>query len=130
MYLALPLMFSQQISGNKLKSVIIHFTYGLSVSALLKHDIKADLHGFSTRGGVKTHYLKNKSEQVSFVNANIHSGLRIENQLYGKETFIFVQPEFLFPVLSANSSSERHHLFAAGIQVGIYYVPDKDKKKL
>ena len=129
-YLAIPILFSQQISSKKKTSTIVHFIYGGSISALLKHDIRAVLHGFSTRGNQKVYTLKNPSENVDRINVNLHAGLRIENMLYNKSTWVFVQPEVFVPTLNANSGSERHHLWAIGLQVGVYYVPQfKDDKK-
>lgn len=129
-YLAIPMLFSTQISSKKKPNTLVHFIYGGSIAALLKHDVRAVLHGFSTRGNQKIYTLKNPGENVDRINVNLHAGLRIENMLYNKSTWVFVQPEIFVPTLNANSSNERHHLWAIGLQVGIYYVPQfKEDKK-
>jgi len=129
-YLAIPILFSQQISSKKKLNTTVHLIYGGSISALMKHDIRAVLHGFSTRGNQKVYTFKNPSENVDRINVNLHAGLRIENMLYNKSTWVFVQPEIFVPTLNANSSNERHHLWAIGLQVGVYYMPQfKDDKK-
>jgi hypothetical protein len=128
-YLAVPILFSQQISSKKKPNTTVHLIYGGSIAALIKHDIRAVLHGFSTRGNQKVYTFKNPSENVDRINVNLHGGLRIENMLYNKSTWVFVQPELFVPTLNANSSNERHHLWAIGLQVGIYYIPmAKDDK--
>jgi uncharacterized membrane protein len=129
-YLAIPLLFSKQISSKKKTSTIVHFIYGGSLSALIKHDIRAVLHGFSTRGNQKVYTFKNPAENVDRINVNLQAGLRIETMLYNKSTWVFVQPEIFIPTLNANSSNERHRLWALGLQVGVYYVPQfKEDKK-
>lgn len=127
MYLSLPVLFSRQISGKKMTATTIHLIWGGSVSVLLKHDIRAVLRGFSTRGGDKVHPLTNEAAEAQRINANLHAGFRLENLLFGKDTWIFAQPEIYLPAFTANGSSERYRLLAAGIQVGIYYQPVKDK---
>ena len=129
MYLSLPLLFSWQLSGKKLPNTSIHLIYGLSVSALVHHDIRAVLHGFSTRGGQKIYPLNNSSGEPERINAILQGGFRIENALYGKETMVFVQPELFVPAMTANRSSERHRLWAAAIQIGICYKPQSKTSK-
>lgn len=128
-YLAVPILFSNQISSKKKPNTLVHLIYGGSVGVLLKHDVRAVLHGFSTRGNQKVYNLKNASENVDRINLNLHAGFRIENMLYNKSTWVFVQPELFLPTLNANSSNERHHLWALGIQFGIYYVPQFKEDK-
>ncbi|MEZ4805532.1 MAG: hypothetical protein R2852_08650 [Bacteroidia bacterium] len=128
-YLSVPLLFSKKISGKSLKNTSIHWMYGGSASVLIKHDIFAKFHGFSTRGGKKEYILDNSSGQPERINVNLQTGLRIENALYGDETFVYLQPEILLPVLNANGSKERHRLWTLGIQVGIYYQPDQKKDR-
>lgn len=125
MYLSLPVLFSWQLSGKKLTNTSIHLIYGLSVSALVHHDIRAVLHGFSTRGGQKIYPLNNSNGEPERINAIFQGGFRIENLLYGKETMVFIQPELIVPVMNANRSSERHRLWALGLQVGICYKPQR-----
>lgn len=127
MYLSLPVLFSRQISGKKMTSTLVHLIWGGSVSVLMQHDIRAVLHGFSTRGAEKVHKLENSAAEASRINACLHAGFRVENLLFGKDTWIFAQPEIYLPAFTANGSSERYRLLAAGIQVGIYYQPIKDK---
>lgn len=129
MYLSLPLIFSNQISGKKLVDTKIHFTYGGSASVLIKHQIRAVLRGFSTRGAEKVHPLENKGSDPDRININAHFGMRVENKLFSKSTWVFVQPELLIPFLNANGGSQRHRLWALGLQIGIFYQPNKDKDK-
>jgi hypothetical protein len=128
-YLSVPLLFSKKISGKKLPNTSIHWMYGGSASVLIKHDIFAKFHGFSTRGGKKEYVLDNSAGQPERINVILQTGFRIENALYGDETFVYLQPELLLPVLNANGSSERHRLWTIGVQVGIYYQPDHKKDK-
>lgn len=129
-YIAIPLLFSRQISSKKKTNTTIHLVYGGSLAFLMKHDIRAVLHGFSTRGNQKIYHLKNPSEAIDRFNVNLHGGLRIENMLFDKSTWVFAQTELILPTLSANSAAEKHHLWAIGVQVGIYYIPQfKEDKK-
>lgn len=128
-YLSLPLMFSNDLSRRKSKNTRIHATYGLSVSVLIEHDILAKLHGFSTRGSQKKFKLDNSESEPGRINANLMGGFRVENLLYGKETWVFISPEIMIPTLPANLGKERYRLWSLGLQIGIYYRPDKTEKK-
>lgn len=127
-YLALPVQFSTRISGKKSKNTLLHVQYGLSLGVLLKHDIRAELHGFSTRGGQKVYILDNSAAQPSRINIQLQSGIRLENLLYGKETWIFVQPELIVPAFAANTGNERYRLLALALQLGVFYKPEQKKQ--
>jgi hypothetical protein len=124
-YLTVPFLVSQQISGKKMKSSTIHFIYGASLSGLLKHDIRAQFHGFSARGK-KVFKLRDEESEAGLLNGNIHVGLRLENLVYGKHTFVFVQPALYAPILPANYGDQRQHLYAIGLEIGLMYRPVKD----
>lgn len=126
-YLAIPLLFSDLISDPKKKETRLHILYGTSVSALLSHDIRAVLHGFSTRGGVKEHILDNSRDEPGRFNMNLHGGFRIETRISGESIYGFAQPEIILPVFPANQGAERHRLWVAGMQVGIFYITGQNK---
>lgn len=128
MYLSIPFLVSTQISGKSMKSSTLHFVFGGSVSGLLKHDIRAQFHGFSARGK-KIFKLDDSESEAGLLNGNAHVGLRLENLVYGKSTFVFLQPTVFMPLLSANYGPQRHHLYALGLEVGLMYKPSKDKKE-
>jgi len=126
MYLAVPFLMSKQISGKNMKSSTLHLLFGGSLAGLVKHDIKAQFHGFSAFGK-KEFKLEDKESQPGLLNGNLHIGLRLENLVYGKSTFVFVQPTVYVPILGANYGEQRHHLFALGLEVGLMYQPNKEK---
>ncbi len=125
-YLAFPFMFASKLKVKKLKSSTLHFMMGGSLCVLLNHDIKTKLIGFSAKGQ-KQFKLKDKENEAGLFNANIQFGLRLENPIINKNTFIFVQPELYLPVLKANYSDEKAQLYHFGLQVGIMYLLEKDK---
>ncbi len=125
-YLAIPFLYSYQFYGKKDKSTTLHWLVGGSIAGLLKHDVRAVLHGFSAYGK-KVFILKNEGEQAALLNANIHLGLRLENEVY-KNTWLFAQPIAYLPILNANYGKERHHLFSLGIEVGIAFKIEEKKK--
>lgn len=125
-YLAFPFLFSSKLRVKKLKSSSLHFMMGGSLAVLLNHDIKTKLIGFSAKGQ-KEFKLKDKENEAGLFNANIQFGLRLENPIIDKNTFIFVQPDIYLPILKANYSDEKAQLYHFGLQIGIMYNLDKDK---
>lgn len=128
MYLSIPFLISKQISGKKMKSSTLHFIFGGSLSGLLRHDINAQFHGFSLKGGDKQRKLDDKESEAGLLNGNLHLGMRLENKVF-KSTFVFVQPTLFAPILNANYGKQRHHLYALGLEVGIMYRPEAQSKK-
>ena len=127
MYVSIPFMVSTRISGKKMKSSTLDFVFGGSLSGLVKHDIRAQLHGFSAYGE-KIFILDDKEAEAGLLNGNLHVGFRLENPVYGKHTFVYVQPTAFLPVLPANYSKQRNNLFALGVEVGVMYRPEKEKQ--
>ena len=125
-YLTFPFLFASKLKVKKLKSSTLHFMMGGSISALLNHDIKTKLIGFSAKGQ-KQFRLKDKDNQAGLFNANIQFGMRLENPIINKNTFIFVQPDIYLPILKANYSDEKAQLYHFGLQIGIMYLLEKDK---
>lgn len=125
-YVAIPFLFSKEIKSKNVKESKMQFLIGGSIGALINHDIKAQLRGFSTKEG-KEFRLKDEGNQAGRFNANLQISFRLENPLYGKNTFIFVQPDLFVPVLKANYSNMRAQLYALGLQVGVMLKLDKDK---
>ncbi|HEY1047383.1 MAG TPA: hypothetical protein VGF79_13135 [Bacteroidia bacterium] len=125
-YIAIPFLFSKEIKSKSVKESKMQFLIGGSIAALVNHDIKAQLRGFSTKDG-KDFRLKDEDNQAGRFNANLQISFRLENPLYGKNTFIFVQPDLFVPILKANYSSMRAQLYAFGLQVGVMFKLDKDK---
>lgn len=125
-YLAFPFMFASKLKVKKLKTSTLHFMMGGSLCVLLNHDIKTKLIGFSAKGE-KQFKLKDKDNEAGLFNANIQFGLRLENPIINKNTFIFVQPELYLPVLKANYSDEKAQLYHFGLQIGMMYLLEKDK---
>jgi len=125
-YLAFPFMFASKLKVKKLKSSTLHFMMGGSLCVLLNHDIKTKLIGFSAKGE-KQFKLKDKENEAGLFNANIQFGLRLENPIINKNTFIFVQPELYLPILKANYSDEKAQLYHFGLQIGMMYLLEKDK---
>lgn len=127
-YLVMPFMFSSKLRIKKLKSSTLHFNFGASVGALLRHDIKAKLVGFSAYGK-KVHNLKDEGNDAALFTACLQSGFRLENPVYGDDILIFVQPELILPILKANYSKERAQLYTIGLQLGFMFKLDDDKAK-
>ena len=125
-YLAFPFMFASKLKVKKLKASTLHFMMGGSLCVLLNHDIKTKLIGFSAKGE-KQFRLKDKDNQAGLFNANIQFGLRLENPVINKNTFIFVQPELYLPILKANYSDQKAQLYHFGLQIGMMYLLEKDK---
>lgn len=126
-YLAIPFLFSTQLSGKKLKSVTLHALFGGSLAARVNHDIRTVLHGFSMADNKKVFVIDDKDAQPALFNGNLHLALRLENRIYGKHTYIYAQPTLYFPLLVANYGLERYHLYSVGVEVGIMFRPTKDK---
>jgi hypothetical protein len=126
-YLAIPFLFSTKISGRGMKTTSIHWTAGGSVAMLLNHDIRAVLNGF-TKNGKDVFILDDQKDNPSRININLQTGFRLENQLYGKNTLVFIQPTFYFPLFSANYGIERHHLYSITCEVGIVIKPKTETK--
>lgn len=110
-----------------MKSTSIHWTGGGSVAMLVNHDIRAVLNGF-TKNGKDVFILDDPNDNPARININLQTGFRLENQLYGKNTLIFVQPTFYLPLFSANYATERHHLYSITCEVGIILKPSEVKK--
>lgn len=127
-YLTFPFLISSKMRIKKMKVSALHFMMGASISALVKHDIKTQLIGFSAYGE-KTFILKDKANEASLFNANLQFGFRLENPLYNKSTYVFVQPNLYLPILKANRSDERAQLYAFSIQFGFMFKADNDKAK-
>ena len=70
---------------------------------------------------------KKMKNEAGLFNANIQFGLRLENPIINKNTFIFVQPELYLPILKANYSDEKAQLYHFGLQIGMMYLLEKDK---
>ena len=128
-YLAIPALLNYQFHANKTKTTTINWLIGGSIAGLLKHDVRAVLRGFSAYGE-KVFILKNSNEQAALLNVNLQTGLRLENLIYAKNTWIFVQPMLYVPILTANYGKERHHLFSIGVEIGLAFKIDKDKAKM
>lgn len=127
-YITLPFLVDKQIVNKRLKASTLHFIMGASISALLKHDIKAQFHGFSLKGGQKSKVLDAGDQEAGRLNGNLQFGFRLENLVYGEKTFVFVQPNVFIPILKANYSKERAQLYALGLQVGLMFKIEKDKQ--
>jgi hypothetical protein len=127
-YITLPFLVDKQIVNKSMKASTLHFILGASISALLKHDINAQFHGFSLKGGEKSKVLDASNQEAGRLNGNFQVGFRLENLVYGEKTFVFVQPNLFIPVLKANYSKERAQLYALGLQVGLMFKLEKDKQ--
>lgn len=127
-YIALPFLISKRIELKNMKESKLQFLFGGSISTLINHDIFAQLRGFSTQNG-KEFDLSDEEAEAGRFNANLQLGLRLENPLYGKNTFVFVQPNIYLPVLKANYGFQRAQLYVFSLQLGIMMKLKEDKAK-
>jgi len=125
-YMQIPFLFTKNLELRSLIESKLHFFAGGSISVLLKHQMITKLRGFSTREGkdFKWEGVENEPQRFNF---NLHTGFRLENPVYGKNTFIYLQPGLYFPILNANRSYEKAHLYAFSLQLGVMVRLDKDK---
>ncbi len=125
-YLGLPVMLSSKLNIKRMKTSKMYFMFGGSLNILINHDIRTKLIGFSARGK-KVFILDGKEDEPSRFNASLQMGLRLENPILDKNTFIFIQPDIYLPILRANKSDMKAQLYAFGLQIGVVLKLDKDK---
>lgn len=125
-YLGLPVLFSSRLNVKKMKTSKLYLMFGGAINILINHDIKTKLIGFSARGG-KVFILDGKENEASRFNASLQMGLRLENPVLDKNTFVFIQPGIYLPILRANRSDMQAQLYAFGLQVGVVLKLEKDK---
>jgi hypothetical protein len=60
------------------------------------------------------------------LNFYINPGFQF-NVKVADNTELTLKPQFILPIFSANYASQRHHLYAAALEVGLLFrlVPDK-----
>ena len=125
-YLGFPVLFSSKLNIRKMKTSKLYFMFGGSLCVLINHDIHTRLIGFSARGK-KVFNLNGDEDKPTLFNANLQMGMRLENPILDKNTFIFVQPNLYLPILAANRSDMKAQLYAFSVQVGIALKLEKDK---
>ncbi len=126
-FVALPVLYQTKLKIKRLpENTSLFWLGGAQIDMLIKHDIKAKLYGFSAYGE-KEFVLDNKEADASRYNLALQTGLRFEYMLEDHYS-VYVQPQFILPILVSNFAKERYFLYAFNLNIGMHFRPaNKDK---
>ncbi|MBC7425398.1 MAG: hypothetical protein H7321_02590 [Bacteroidia bacterium] len=113
--------------NTDLEGLKFSFTFGASASVLLEHEVHAKLVGFTAYGQKDFHIKKTGYDAAPF-NFNAIVGARFDYPLYPK-TNLYVHPNLVLPFLNAGYANERHHLYGIGLEVGLSFSLQKNRKE-
>jgi hypothetical protein len=105
-----------------------YFTFAAGVGIRLLHEELVTLKGYSAYGKNRFH-VKETGYDPAGLNFFFAPGFQFNVQV-AENTQLTLKPQFIMPLLPANYSSQRHHLFAAAMEIGFLFnlIPEKKQE--